>query len=184
MFFFEPKTIRNIFLKRKPLYNENEIQVSGYKRYLIPLIVIYFTIQIALPFRHWFIKGDVLFTEEGHRLSWRMMLRSKHGNQTFTVVDKETKEKKIIDLNHYLTKKQISAVSSKPDMIWQFAQRLKKEGAKKNKDVAVYVRGKISVNGRPYQPFINDSIDLASIKWNHFNHSSWILPFNSSTTKR
>jgi len=184
VFFFDPKTIRNIFLKRKSLYTTNEIRIPGFKKYLVPLMAIYFFVQLALPLRHWFIKGDVLFTEEGHRLSWRMMLRSKIGNQTFTVVDKKTKEKKIINLNNYLTTKQKGDISTKPDMIWQFAQRLKKEAAKNNKDVAVYVKGKISVNGRPYQPFINDSIDLASLKWNHFKHSSWILPFNSSTLKQ
>ena len=184
VFFFDPKTIRNIFLKRKPLYSKNEIRIPSYKKYLIPLIGIYFFIQLALPIRHWFIKGDVLFTEEGHRLSWRMMLRSKSGNQTFTVVDKKTKEKEIINLNNYLSKKQINVIGTKPDMIWQFAQRLKNEAAKNNKDVAVYVKGKVSVNGRPYQPFINDTIDLASLKWNHFKHSSWILPFKSSTTKQ
>ena len=184
VFFFDPKTVRNIFLKRKPLYITNEIRTPNYKRYLIPLISIYFFIQLALPLRHWFINGNVLFTEEGHRLSWRMMLRSKSGNQTFTVIDKKTKEKEIINLNNYLTIKQKGAIRTKPDMIWQFAQHLKKEAAKNNKDVAVYVKGKVSVNGRPYQPFINDTIDLASIKWNHFKHSSWILPFNNSTTKQ
>ena len=184
VFFFEPKTIRNIFLKRKPLYSTNEIRIPGYKKYLIPLIGIYFFIQIVLPLRHWFIKGDVLFTEEGHRLSWRMMLRSKNGNQNFTVVDKKTKDKKIINLNNYLSKKQAGVIGSKPDMIWQFAQHLKKEAAKNNQDVAVYVRGKVSVNGRPYQRFINDSVDLASTKWNHLKHNSWILPFNSSTEKQ
>ncbi|WP_316930169.1 HTTM domain-containing protein [Leeuwenhoekiella sp. MAR_2009_132] len=35
--------------------------------------------QLELPLRHWIIKDDVLWTEEGHRLSWRMMLRSKGG---------------------------------------------------------------------------------------------------------
>lgn len=184
LFFFDPKTVRNIFLKRKPLYITNEIRIPAYKKYLVPLMAIYFFIQLALPLRHWFIKGDVLLTEEGHRLSWRMMLRSKTGNQTFFVVDKKTKEKEIINLNNYLTKKQKGVIGTKPDMIWQFAQRLKKEAAKNNKDVAVYVKGKVSVNGRPFQPFINDTIDLASLKWNHFKHSSWILPFNSSTTKQ
>jgi len=177
VFFFEPKTIRNIFLKRKSLYIKSEIRIPSYKKYLIPVMAIYFFIQIGLPLRHWFIKGDVLFTEEGHRLSWRMMLRSKSGNQTFYVVDKKTKEKKIINLNNYLTKKQINTIGTKPDMIWQFSQRLKNEAANNNQDVAVYVKGKVSVNGRPYQPFINDTIDLASLKWNRFEHNEWLLPF-------
>ena len=180
LFFFEPKTIRNIFLKNKPLYELNEIRIPDYKKYLIPLMAIYFCIQLALPLRHWFIKGDVLFTEEGHRLSWRMMLRTKSGQVKFTVIDKKSNEKKEIKLDEYVSKKQLSALNTKPDLIWQFAQRLKKEAIENEQDVAVYVKGIISVNGRPYQDFINDTVDLSSVKWNQIKHNTWILPFKNN----
>ncbi len=38
-----------------------------------------------------------------------------------------------IDLNKYLSKKQRNIVSTKPDVIWQFAQRLKKNIPKTDK---------------------------------------------------
>ncbi|MEO8934257.1 MAG: HTTM domain-containing protein, partial [Xanthomarina sp.] len=72
LFFFEPETIHKIFLKKKAFYSENKIVIPSYKNILITLFSIYFIIQIALPLRHHFIEGNVLWTEEGHRLSWRM----------------------------------------------------------------------------------------------------------------
>ncbi len=176
LFFFESKTIHKIFLKRKPFYEKDEVITPHYNKILTFGISLYFVIQFLLPLRHWLIKDNVLWTEEGHRLSWRMMLRSKSGYQTFTVVDKKTDKKEKIDLKKYLTNKQIRSVMAKPDVIWQFSQRLKKIYAKEGKDIAVYVKGNISVNGKARKPLVNDTIDLASVKWDHFKHSEWLLP--------
>ena len=177
VFFFKPETVRNLFLKKKRLYDKNEIILPQRKNYYYVLIGVYFTLQILLPLRHWFIKDNVLWTEEGHRLSWRMMLRSKSGYQIFTVVDKATNKKEKIKLTNYLTQKQIAAMSTKPDMIWQFAQHLKKEYAKKEQNIAVYVKGNVNVNGKTFHPLVNDTIDIASIKWSPFKHSEWLLSY-------
>jgi hypothetical protein len=44
-------------------------------------------LQLGLPFRHFLIPGDANWTEEGHRFSWRMMLRSKVGVARLTLFD-------------------------------------------------------------------------------------------------
>lgn len=176
LFFFEPKTIKNIFLKKKVFYDKAEIIVPSYKKPMLVVFCIYFVIQIALPLRHHFIEDSVLFTEEGHRMSWRMMLRAKHGVAVYTVEDKATKESKIINLDNYLSAKQKRMASSKPDVIWQFAQHLKQDFKKRGKDIAVYVNCKISVNGKPYKQLVNPKTDIASVKWNPFAHSEWLLP--------
>jgi hypothetical protein len=177
VFFFDAKIIHKLFLKKKPFYDKNEIILPKRKNYYYLLIGVYFTIQLLLPLRHWMIKENVLWTEEGHRLSWRMMLRSKDGYQSFTVVDKTTQKTESINLSDYLTQKQIGTLSTKPDVIWQFAQRLKKEYAKKDQDIAVYVKGNVGINGGIHQPLINDTIDIASVKWQHFKHANWLLPY-------
>ncbi len=177
VFFCDPKIIHKFFMKKKPFYDKNEIILPQQKKYYYLFIGVYFTIQILLPLRHWLIKENVLWTEEGHRLSWRMMLRSKGGYQTFTVVDKATNKKETIKLSDYLTQKQIGSINTKPDMIWQFAQRLKKEAAANGKDIAVYVKGKVGVNGHKQQPLVNDTIDIASVKWRYFKHNDWLLPY-------
>lgn len=176
LFFFEPEKIKNLFLKKKSLYTEGKIIVKNYKLILVSVGVIYFAFQIALPLRQHFFTDNVLWTEEGHRLSWRMMLRSRSGYTSYKVIDKNTNKTEFIKMTDYLTKKQIRSASSKPDVIWQFAQRLKKEYAKNGKDVKVYVDSKISINGRPYKRLIDQNVDLASVPWYWNKHSDWILP--------
>ena len=176
LFFFEPKTIRNLFLKNKPLYEAEEVIVPNYKTPLITFFLIYFLIQIILPLRHHFIEDDVLWTEEGHRLSWRMMLRIKSGSATYRVENKDTGEAIYIKLDDYLTKKQQRLATSRPDVIWQFSQHVKEEFKAKGENVAVFVNCKLSVNGKPYKKLINPEVDLANVEWNPFKHSDWILP--------
>lgn len=176
LFFFEPETVRNIFLKKKKLYTQNEIKIPSYKSVFKSVFIVYFVIQIILPIRHYFIQDDVLWTEEGHRLSWRMMLRAKSGNINFRVVDNATNNLIPIKLNEYLTKKQERSLRTKPDFIWQFSQRLKKQFKSEGKDVSIFATCYVSVNGKPSKRFIDPEIDLAKAEWNYFKHNTWILP--------
>lgn len=176
LFFFPAKLINQKFLWRKPLYLGKDVLVPKLKPLLLSFLAAWFLLQLALPVRHWFFKDDVLWTEEGHRLSWRMMLRARSGSTTFVVVDKATRDTTIVNKRKYLSEKQVRAVSSKPDLMWQFAQRLKEEYAEEGKDIEVYVKSKVSINGRPPKQFIDPTVDLASEKWQHFSHHDWILP--------
>jgi hypothetical protein len=177
VFFFEPETIRRLFFKKKNPYYLNKVDVPSYKSILFILGGMYFLVQLALPLRQHFIKDDVLWTEEGHRLSWRMMLRSRTGTIQFKVVDKETQKSETIDLDDYLTKKQKRRIAAYPDFIWQFAQYIKKEYAEKGREVSVYaVNSRVSINGRPARAFIDPKTDLANAEWDYFWHNEWILP--------
>ncbi|GGD82094.1 HTTM domain-containing protein [Planktosalinus lacus] len=176
LFFFTPKTIQKRFLPKKEFYDKKEVIVPAYKKTLISLFSIYFIIQIALPLRHWAIEDNVLWTEEGHRLSWRMMLRTKSGTVKVTVKDKKTGEETRVNIYSDLTTKQRRGLATKPDYMWQYAQRLKKLYASQGKDVAVYFDAKMSVNNRPLTPFINPTVDLGAEKWYYFKHHTWILP--------
>lgn len=175
LFFFSSETIKTIFLKNKPLYKEGKVVIPKYGNLIVSLFIIYFVIHIALPLRHHYFKDNVLWTEEGHRLSWRMMLRAKSGKAYYNIIDSETKNPIPIKLDDYLTKKQKHSASTKPDIIWQFVQLLKKDFAKKGKSVEVYVRAYVSVNGKPSKPLINPKVDLANEPWFHFKHHDWIL---------
>ena len=177
IFFFPTEKINKFFLRnRKEHYEAGEIIVPAYRNFFIGAISVWFVIQICLPLRHWFIKDDVLWTEEGHRLSWRMMLRGKSGRVVFKVVEKGTSDTIIINNEDYLSRKQRRAITAKPDMIWQFSQRLEDEYERQGKNVEVYVEGKVSVNGGPYRPLIDPNVDLAAEEWQHFKHHDWILP--------
>ena len=176
LFFFSAEKIQKLFLKKKLYYTSEEISIPKLKAPLIIGFSIYFIIQIGLPLRHYFIEDNVLRTEEGHRLSWRMMLRIKSGQTSFWVENKDSGKRTHIDLNKYLSTKQKRSASTKPDVMWQFAQRLKQDFKNNGQDVAVYINCKVSVNGKPYKTLINPDIDIANVDWNVFNHSNWILP--------
>ena len=176
VFFFEPKTIRNIFLKKKPLYEANDVIIPNYKKPFVAILALHFMFQFALPLRHWFLKDNVLWTEEGHRLSWRMMLRSRSGITTYKVIDSKTKEVTRINLDDYLTPKQKRLTMSRPDFMWQFAQHLKTKYKAEGVDIEIYLTSRIKVNSRPFQKFIDPEVDLGSVQWNAFKHNEWILP--------
>lgn len=177
VFFFESETIRRIFFKRKTAYTDNETIVPNYKNGFFTVVGIYFAIQLLLPIRHYFIPDNVLWTEEGHRLSWRMMLRSRAGKGEFKVVNNDTGEKTIIKSEKFLTSKQRRKVFAYPDFAWQFAGYLKKEFSQNGENISVYLENsQISINRRPYTPFINPKTDLANTPWLPFEHHEWILP--------
>lgn len=183
VFFYKPETIRKIFLKKKPAFTEsgNSYENQGFLKYFF---VPFFVIQMILPVRHYFIKGDVLWTDEGHRLSWRMMLRSRSGYVNFSVEDKSTGEKTNYKLHEKIKGKQMRLASSQADGIWQMAQHIKQEYAKQGKDVAVYADAMVSINGHSYKKFIDESVDLAAEKWNHFKHHDWILLYENDKKSR
>tara|TARA_R110002049_G_scaffold112299_7_gene261747 strand:- start:3413 stop:4723 length:1311 start_codon:yes stop_codon:yes gene_type:complete len=176
VFFFEPQTLRKIFLKKELNYPKVNLKKPKLKNLMVTGWIVYFIFQIGLPIRHHFFTDAVVWTEEGHRLSWRMMLRTRGGTISFTTLNKKNKERKQINLADYLTKKQQRRVSSYPDFIWQFAQHLKQEALDKNEEVSVFVRASVSINGKPFAPFIDPTVDLANEEWHHFKHHSWILP--------
>ena len=176
VFFFPPEVIRKLFLKKKTPYLEVVSVAPPYRNWIVALWGLYLLVQLILPVRHHFIKGDVLWTEEGHRMSWRMMLRSREGMATYRVVNKATNDVYLVDLNTYLTKAQQRKVASYPDFMWQFAQHLKREYKAKGIEVSVFVDAKVGVNGKPMQPFIDPETDLAEVPWNYFCHNPWILP--------
>lgn len=176
LFFFPVENIRRVFLKNKPFYTVGEVAIPKFKTPLIIGLGLYFFVQIGLPLRHHFIEGDVLRTEEGHRLSWRMMLRSKTGVTTYWVENKDTGKRTRVNLKTYLSPKQQRAAGVKPDIMWQFSQRLKQIYKANGQNVAVYIHSRISINGKSYKPFINPDVDLANEVWHVFKHSDWILP--------
>lgn len=174
LFFYEPDFIRERFLKKKPKICSDDYSFS-IPTWKVAFLSVFMLFQLLLPLRHHLIAGDVLWTDEGHRLSWRMMLRSRGGYTYFNVVEKDSGKKFQYPLEDKLSSKQRARLTT-ADMIWQMAQVIKKEYADKGIEVAVYADSWVSINGRDYSMYINDNVDLASVSWNYFGHNEWILP--------
>ena len=176
LFFYDASVVQGIFLRKKPLYEGDEVVIPKYAKPAIVVFTFYFIVQALLPLRHHLIEGNVLYTEEGHRLSWRMMLRAKSGIIQYKVVDKATGNSEIIDHEHMVSPKQRNLLATKPDVIWQFVQRLKRKYEVEGREIEVYaLNSRLSVNGKPYIDFIDKEVDLAAVSWDTFKHSSWVL---------
>ncbi len=176
VFFFNPQTIRNIFLKPKRVPVSENLKLPKNHNWILIALGTYFIVQLLLPLRHHTFNSDVLWTEEGHRLSWRMMLRSRSGTISYRIVNHRNNAESIVNLNDYLTKKQRRKVACYPDFTWQFAQYLKKEYNEKGENISIFVNSRVKVNQGKYHTFIDPNVDLAAVPWKHFSHNEWILP--------
>ena len=172
LFFYEPETIRKIFLKDKPISNHEKLDFSTSKVFKY-LFIPYIIIQIALPLRHHFIEGDVFWTEEGHRLSWRMMLRERSGYIIIKVKGNKTNESIIYDYTKNLSSKQARQLATKPDFIWQYCQKIKEEY--KGRDISIFIDCKNSINRKPLKTLIDPKTDFAKAKWDYFFHNKWLI---------
>ncbi len=131
---------------------------------ILVMLSVFFLFQFSLPLRHFIKTDNVLWTENGFRFSWQVMVMEKTGHTIFTVKDaKNNKQWKEYPSNR-LTEIQETQMSFQPDMIWQYAQHLEaifKEKGVENPEI--YVDAKVALNGRRSQLFIEPSLDLTSL---------------------
>lgn len=158
----------------KFLNNKEEISTTTNfnTKFFLVFFVPFFIVQLLMPLRHHLIKGDVLFTEEGHRLAWRMMLRERKGTLNIKILDKKTGLTRYHNYASELTPKQVKLLSNSPDIIWQYCQKLKKEA--KN-PISIFVECEVSINRRPYYKLIDEKTDMATAKFDYFSHNKWVL---------
>ncbi len=144
---------------------------------LFALFLLFFTLQIILPFRYLAYPGKLFWTEQGYRFSWRVMLMEKAGTAFFYVEDATTGKRLEVDNSEFLTKNQEKMMATQPDMILQYAHFLgahyKKLGVQKPK---VFVASYVNLNGEGSRLFIDSSIDLMKVE-DSFKHKDWVLPY-------
>ena len=151
------------------------------KKIVLPILVIFVLIHLAVPLRHHFFEKNVGWTEEGHRYSWRMMLRSKRGYGSFKIINAETGDSIKINPSDYLTGRQVQKLLTYPDMVWQFVQYLGEIWKEKGEEnVEIYADISVRLNGRPSRQLIDPKVDLLKEEWHFFKTEEWILPFQKA----
>ncbi|TRO65447.1 HTTM domain-containing protein [Christiangramia sabulilitoris] len=142
------------------------------------VIVLFFAIQILFPWRYLAYPGELFWTEEGFRFSWRVMLMEKAGFAQFKVVDAETGKRFYVDNSDFLTPFQEKQMSFQPDFILEYAHFLadhfRKQG---HENIEVYVESYVGLNGRKSEPYISPEVNLLNFA-DSFEHKTFILPFN------
>lgn len=141
-------------------------------------LLVYFGLQFLLPLRHLAYPGNVLWTEEGYRFSWRVMLVEKVGQATFTVRNPQSGRQTEVDNAAFLTPYQEKQMSIQPDLILQYARHIaevyQQQYGIENPEVTVDCF--VALNGRTSHRLIAPDINLASVK-DSFYPKPWILPF-------
>ena len=116
------------------------------------------------------------WTEEGQKFSWRMMLYSGAGNGRFLVI---TPDGRVGVANHasHLDPAQAYLVFTKPEMLLHYAHWLSDRHAAEGLGrVRIHADVGKSVNGKPWQRFVDPKTDLAAVEgidW--FGDEPWLL---------
>ncbi len=148
------------------------------QKVIIGVFALFFFVQIVLPFRYLLYPGQLFWTEEGFRFSWRVMLIEKAGYAEFKVKDAISGKWIIVNNHEFLTKLQEKMMATQPDMILQYAHILRDHYAKNGfEKPQIFVDSYVTLNGRLGRVLVDPNIDLAS-EVESFNHKSWILSYN------
>lgn len=133
-------------------------------------------LQLVLPLRYLAYPGNVLWTEQGFRYSWNVMLMEKSGSAELTVRDADTQRSWRIQPRDELTRYQARALASSPEMLLFYAHhlaaRFRAQGVTRPQ---VFVQAYASLNGRPSTLLVDPRVDLASER-EGLAHKTWLMP--------
>ncbi len=126
------------------------------------VLALYVLLQIAIPLRHWALPGDVLWTEEGFRFAWKVMLVEKTGHARFHARDPHTGRTWEVPVADYLTPIQAHFMCTQADLVRDFARMVAEDFQRRGLGwVEVRADVWVSVNGRPARRLTDPSVDLA-----------------------
>lgn len=142
-------------------------------------LVIWLSFHLLFPMRYLLYLGNHLWTEEGYRFGWRVMLFEKAGTATFYVVDANTNKEGVVDNTDFLNPHQEKQMAMQADMILQYAQFLKKHYQKRGVSVSkVRAEVYVTLNARPSQLLINPQENLLNLK-DTWATKTWIKPLEN-----
>ncbi|AXT50769.1 HTTM domain-containing protein [Aquimarina sp. BL5] len=163
----------------KASFDTNRVLVflQSRAKIMASVLGLFFVIQVFLPFRYMLYPGELFWTEEGYRFSWRVMLMEKAGYANFKIVDAETGKRFYVDNDDFLTPFQQKQMATQPDFILEYAHYLKSHFENQgHKNIQVFVESHVALNGRLSSKYIDPNVDLGKQK-ESFKHKTWIIPF-------
>lgn len=160
---------------RRWLKPGSDIPSKALPRWGIYALGLYAFLQVAIPLRWLAYPGNTLWTEEGFRFSWKVMLLEKSGVLEYTVVEPGGK-RSILPARQFLTPFQTRQASTQPDMILELAHVIAADyDARGRGPVQVFANARVGWNGRLAAPLVNPTVDLAREE-DTLAPKRWILP--------
>ena len=180
--FFPPGWPRHLFRRFWPALDGEQPEsrptapLGRHEQVTLVLVGLYLAVQLFVPLRHFLYPGEVSWTEEGHRFAWRMKLRDKDASAEFVVSIPAEARTWLVDPEDHLTYWQADKMSTRPDMILQFAHYLA-DSMRKTGYGRVEIRARVeaSLNGREERLLIDPTVDLAA-EPRSLKPASWIEP--------
>jgi hypothetical protein len=169
------------YLRKLGLFRWNHTKNEDVKpllhgRILMFVLSSYCLFQLAFPWRYVLYPGNLFWTEEGYRFSWRVMLMEKAGTATFFVKDANSGREGIVDNREFLNAHQEKQMAMQPDLILQFAKFLARHFESEGMvNPSVRAEVYVTLNAKPSQLLIDPSIDLSKLD-DTWAPKSWINP--------
>ncbi len=141
----------------------------------VALVAGYLVVQVLVPLRFTLYPGNVNWTEEGFRFSWRVMLIEKTGQVEYEVHDADGNQWHVYPRKE-MTPLQYRMMSTQPDMIHEYALMIAERFAGEGRDgVRVYAHSWAALNGRKSQRMVDETVDLAAER-RGLGTAGWVLP--------
>ena len=149
-------------------------------RWQRPVVYAILLVHLLLPWRYLLHDGELFWTEEGYRFSWRVMLMEKAGYLTYRIVNPTTGTARTVDPSTHLTVFQQKQLATQPDFILEFAHFLAdREHARTGTRPEVYAESYVALNGRRSTPYVRPTVDLVTVT--HARpRTEWLMPFNDT----
>lgn len=143
------------------------------------LLVLFFSVQFLLPFRHFQYAGNTEWTGHGQRFAWRMKIQyRKIEKLDFKLKDYDKKVIYPTDFRSYgLNKDQINLISKDPYAAIQYARFLKDHARERksipNSEVVATIL--VSLNGRKPHQMFEPTLDLSALEYTTVE-GNWVTP--------
>ena len=185
LIFFPPHFHEKILQAIRSSLPENSTQLLGHNSLILSsrknkisglFFTVFIVIQLCLPLRYLLYPGNIFWTEQGYRFSWRVMLMEKAGTAFFYVIDPKTGQKGEVDNNQFLTLTQEKMMASQPDFILQYAQIIKEVVKSRGlEDPIINAEVYITLNGSRSKLLFDPSLNLLDIE-DGFKNKNWLYP--------
>lgn len=151
----------------------------------IGLVAAWLAVQLFLPLRHGLYPGDRLWTEEGFRFAWHVMIAEKTGSAAFHVRDPASGQTWTVLPSDDLTPLQEKQMAFQPDLLWQYAQHVERRFRVAGyADVEVRAEAYVSLNGRPSRLLLDPDADLTRQPRSVLGPKPWILRKSGTVPSR
>ncbi|MDX5321862.1 MAG: HTTM domain-containing protein, partial [Bacteroidota bacterium] len=158
-------------------YPTQALVSQSFTRFSQMIFLAFFGFQLLFPWRYLLYPGNLFWTEEGFRFSWRVMLVEKAGTAHFYIQDGPNGAKGLVDNRNFLNAHQEKQMSYQPDMILQYAHFLKQHYQNQGiQNPVVTAEVYVTLNGRPSKPLFDADLNLAEIT-DSWAPKKWLNPY-------